>query len=63
MALTAPAVAVLPFDNLGRDDQASRLADGMTEDVIIDLGRYKELMVIARDPGLQRKASRRASGC
>jgi TolB-like protein/class 3 adenylate cyclase len=48
-ALAAPAVAVLPFDNLGGDEQASRLADGMTEDVIIDLARYKELMVIARN--------------
>ena len=38
-ALAAPAVAVLPFDNLGGDEQASRLADGMTEDVVTDLAR------------------------
>ena len=50
-----PAVAVLPFDNLGGDEQASRLADGMTEDVITDLGRYKELMVIARNSTLAYK--------
>jgi adenylate cyclase len=55
VALTAPAVAVLPFDNLGGDEQASRLADGMTEDVITDLGRYKELMVIARNSTLAYK--------
>ena len=48
IALSAPAVAVLPFDNLGGDEQASRLADGMTEDVITDLARYKEILVIAR---------------
>jgi adenylate cyclase len=42
-----PSVAVLPFDNLGGDEQASRLADGMTEDVITDLARYKDLLVIA----------------
>jgi adenylate cyclase len=51
----APAVAVLPFDNLGGDEQASRLADGMTEDVITDLARYKDLMVIARNSTLAYK--------
>jgi TolB-like protein/class 3 adenylate cyclase len=55
VALTAPAVAVLPFDNLGGDEQASRLADGMTEDVITELARYKELMVIARNSTLAYK--------
>ncbi len=55
VALTAPAVAVLPFDNLGGDEQASRLADGMTEDVITDLARYKDLMVIARNSTLAYK--------
>ena len=44
-----PAIAVLPFDNLGGDEQASRLADGMTEDVITGLARYKDLLVIARN--------------
>ena len=39
-ALAAPAVAVLPFDDLGGDEQANRLADGMTADVITDLARY-----------------------
>jgi adenylate cyclase len=45
----APAIAVLPFDNLGGDEQANRLADGMTEDVITDLARFKEFLVIARN--------------
>jgi TolB-like protein/class 3 adenylate cyclase len=48
-AVAAPAIAVLPFDNLGGDEQSSRLADGMTEDVITDLARYKDLLVIARN--------------
>jgi adenylate cyclase len=51
----APSVAVLPFDNLGGDEQASRLADGMTEDVITDLARYKDLLVIARNSTLAYK--------
>ena len=48
-AAATPAVAVLPFDNLGGDEQSSRLADGMTEDVITDVARYKDLLVIARN--------------
>jgi adenylate cyclase len=51
----AAAVAVLPFDNLGGDAEASRLADGMTEDIITDLGRFKELLVIARNSVSQYK--------
>ena len=53
--VAAPSVAVLPFDNLGGDEQASRLADGMTEDVITDLARYKDLLVIARNSTLAYK--------
>jgi adenylate cyclase len=44
-----PSIAVLPFDNLGGDEQSGRLADGMTEDVITNLARYKDLLVIARN--------------
>jgi hypothetical protein len=47
--VAAPTVAVLPFDNLGGDEQASRLADGMTEDVITNLARNKDILVIARN--------------
>jgi TolB-like protein len=49
VSLAAPTVAVLPFDNLGGDEQASRLADGMTEDVITNLARNKDILVIARN--------------
>ena len=48
-AIATPSIAVLPFDNLGGDEQASRLADGMTEDVITDLARNKDVLVIARN--------------
>jgi TolB-like protein/class 3 adenylate cyclase len=47
--VASPSIAVLPFDNLGGDEQSSRLADGMTEDVITDLARFKDLLVIARN--------------
>ena len=44
-----PAIAVLPFDNLGEDAATARLADGVTEDIITDLARFRGLDVIARN--------------
>jgi TolB-like protein/class 3 adenylate cyclase len=44
-----PGVAVLPFDNLGGDEDTQRLADGITEDIITDLARFRGLDVIARN--------------
>ena len=44
-----PSVAVLPFDNIGTDPKWDRLADGITEDIITDLSRSKDLVVIARN--------------
>ena len=44
-----PSIAVLPFDNLGGDEATGRLADGLTEDVITDLARFRDLAVIARN--------------
>ena len=42
-------MAVLPFDNLGGDEATGRLADGITEDIITDLARFRDLDVIARN--------------
>jgi TolB-like protein/tetratricopeptide (TPR) repeat protein len=44
-----PAIAVLPFDNIGGDAAMSRLADGITADIITDLGRFRDVDVIARN--------------
>lgn len=45
--LVKPTIAVLPFINLGRDSEQEYLADGVTEDVITDLSRFRSLFVIA----------------
>ena len=44
-----PSIAVLPFDNLSGEARYERLADGITEDIITDLSRFRELFVIARN--------------
>jgi pentatricopeptide repeat protein len=49
------SIAVLPFDNLGGDEGTGRLADGMTEDIITELTRFRALDVIARDATLAYK--------
>lgn len=46
---TKPAIAVLPFDNMSGDPEQQYFADGITEDLIIMLGRCRWLMVIARN--------------
>jgi TolB-like protein/Tfp pilus assembly protein PilF len=43
-----PAVAVLPFDNMGDPDQVY-FSDGITEDIITELSRFREFLVIARN--------------
>ena len=43
-----PSIAVLPFDNLSGDPEQEYFADGITEDIITELSRFRELHVIAR---------------
>lgn len=44
-----PGIAVLPFVNLSGDPAQDRWADGLTEDIITDLTRFRDLDVIARN--------------
>jgi TolB-like protein/tetratricopeptide (TPR) repeat protein len=39
-------VVVLPFETIGGDEGLARLADGLTEDIIIDLARFPEFEVV-----------------
>jgi len=43
-----PSIAVLPFQNLSPDPDAEFFADGMTEDVINAISKFRWLFVIAR---------------
>ena len=44
-----PSLAVLPFDNLSGDPDQDYFADGMVEDLIAALSRFRWLLVIARN--------------
>ena len=44
-----PSIAVLPFQNLSGDLEQEYFADGMVEDIITALSRFKALFVIARN--------------
>jgi adenylate cyclase len=44
-----PSIAVLPFTNMSGDPEQDYFADGMVEDIITALSRFKELFVIARN--------------
>jgi TolB-like protein/Flp pilus assembly protein TadD len=44
-----PSIAVLPFDNMSADPDQAFLADGIVEDVITELSRFRSLLVIARN--------------
>ncbi len=44
-----PSIAVLPFDNMSRDPEQEYFADGIAEDVITALSRFRSLFVIARN--------------
>jgi len=47
-ATETPSVAVLPFRNLSGDPEQAYFSDGITDDIIIELARCRELLVIAR---------------
>ena len=43
-----PSIAILPFTNLSSDPEQEYFADGMVDDIITALSRFKALFVIAR---------------
>ena len=47
--LDKPSIAVLAFSNLSGDGEQEYFADGITEDIITELSRFKELSVVSRN--------------
>jgi TolB-like protein/Tfp pilus assembly protein PilF len=52
-ACSKPTIAVLPFTNAGGDAEQQYFSDGLTEDIITELSRYRSLLVIARNSCFQ----------
>jgi adenylate cyclase len=50
-----PSIAVLPFNNMSGDPEQEFFADGITEDVITELSRFRELFVISRNSSFKYK--------
>jgi len=44
-----PSIAVLPFQNMSGDPEQDYFADGIVEEIITALSRFRELFVIARN--------------
>jgi len=54
-----PSIAVLPFTNMSGDPEQEYFSDGITEDIITELSRFRTLSVIARKTSFQFRGSQR----
>ena len=52
---TGPSIAVLPFENLTGDPKQDYFVDGITEQIITELTRFRDLFVIARNSSFSYK--------
>jgi adenylate cyclase len=50
-----PKIAVLPFVNLSGDSEQEYFSDGITEDIITELSRFRSLVVTARNSSFAHK--------
>jgi len=44
-----PSIAVMPFTNMSEDADEAYFADGISEDIITELSRFQEMVVVARN--------------
>ncbi len=59
-ASTAPktkAIVVLPFDNISPDKESDYFADGLTEELIANLSRLKDIRVVPRTTSMRYKGT------
>ncbi|HEX7437343.1 MAG TPA: adenylate/guanylate cyclase domain-containing protein [Caldimonas sp.] len=50
-----PSIAVLPFNNMSGDAEQEFFADGITENIITELSRFRDLFVISRNSSFKYK--------
>lgn len=50
-----PSVAVLPFSNMSDDPEQEYFSDGISEDIITELSRFRSLFVVARNSSFHYK--------
>jgi adenylate cyclase len=48
-----PSIAVLPFANMSGDPTQEYISDGISDDIITELSRFREFFVIARNSSFQ----------
>ncbi|MGH6932194.1 MAG: adenylate/guanylate cyclase domain-containing protein, partial [Dongiaceae bacterium] len=48
-----PSIAVLPFTNMSGDPEQEYFSDGITEDIITELSRFRQISVMARHSSFQ----------
>ena len=53
-----PSIAVLPFNNMSSDPEQEYFSDGITEDIITELSRFRSLFVIARNSSFAYKGQK-----
>jgi len=54
---SGPTIAVLPFTNMSSDPAQEYFSDGLTEDILTELARFRELNVLARNITFQYKGA------
>ena len=56
-----PSLAVLPFENLSGDAGQDFFSDGITEDIITAIGRFSNLLVVAKSASFRFKGQNLAT--
>ena len=57
-AITASTICVLPFANMSGDPEQEYFSDGITEDIITDLGKISAISVVSRSLAFSFKGSK-----
>ncbi len=58
-ATKTKAIAVLPFTNMSNDPENEYFSDGLTEELILNLSRLKDIRVVSRTTSMQYKGTKK----